>query len=525
MVHSLLENKIEIFIGIIMAMLWMGKVPVFAQETTIRTPIIEQIEFTGNTTFSNATLLNQLSFTMGTSFSRPLLLEGKYYISNFYSDNGYKYNQVTLDYFIDETTGEAKVSYHIKEGMKAYIGEITITGNTKTSDKVIRRTLVFKTGDLYRRRDIFLSQSRLLALNFFEEAKIEEVTPSEDTEIVNITIKVTEKKTGSVSFGPGYSTEEGIRGFARYRQSNLFGKGQQFSVGVKWSALGQALEQSREINIDLFDPHFFDTDFGVGIETYYRREDLDNYNLQRVGGDIFVKRDLFDHTQGTLKFRTESDKTFSIANSIDSSVIALEGQTNLITMWSLTMTMDTRNNFTYPSRGSFYSIDLGIASEAFGGDVNFGRLQMDGRWYIPLIEPHLVLALRASAGFEHQYGGTNEIPIYERLYEGGADSVRGYKERYLGPTDLDGYPAGGDAAFIYSAELRFPIYKSFTGVVFTDAGDVWQSLGQFNPANVEHTVGMGLRYQTPIGPIRFDYGIHIPQTDTGRFYISVGQTF
>src|SRR5208283_3918191 len=127
MFHRLLENKIEILIAIIVAMIWMGRVAVFAQETTSHIPVIEEIQFTGNTTYTTATLVHQLSFTVGTAFSRPLLLEGKYYISNFYSDNGFKYNQVTLDYFTDETTGDIKVTYHIKEGVKAYIGTITIT--------------------------------------------------------------------------------------------------------------------------------------------------------------------------------------------------------------------------------------------------------------------------------------------------------------------------------------------------------------------------------------------------------------
>src|SRR5208283_1464465 len=126
MLRRRLKNKIEIYIGVIVAMLWMARVPVFAQETTDRIPVIEQIQFTGNTTFSTATLLNQISFTVGTAFSRPLLLEGKYYISNFYSDNGFKYNQVTLNYLTDESTGNVKVTYPIKEGIKAYIGAITI---------------------------------------------------------------------------------------------------------------------------------------------------------------------------------------------------------------------------------------------------------------------------------------------------------------------------------------------------------------------------------------------------------------
>jgi outer membrane protein insertion porin family len=497
-----------------------------AQEEEASKPILNKITIEGNNAFSTDTLLKELPFTIGTIYSRPLVLEGKYYLSNYYTNHGYKYVQVTHEALAEETSNQVNLIYHLNEGPITHIGNILIQGNTKTDDNVILRELLFKPGDLYRRKDIFESQSRLLYLNFFEEVRIEEAQPESTDTTVDFIIKVVEKNTGMLSFGGGFSTEEGIRGYARYRQSNLFGEGQQLSAGVKWAEKGQTYQRSREIRMDFFDPHFLDSDIGLGTEDYYRRENLDNYDIFRLGGSVYLTSLLTDaQTKGTVKFRVEKDKTFNISNKLDEEVIALEDKSQWITMFSANLTRDTRNNIISPSMGHIYSFDAGLASEIFGGDINMLKLGMEGQWYMPVKSPDWVLALRASTGYVEPFGGTNEVPIYERLFAGGADSVRGFKERYLGPKDLDGYPSGGRFSLIYNAELRFPVYKSFGGVVFYDAGNIWKTISDFDPSDIKQAVGAGIRYQTPIGPLRFDYGIELPQENNGRFHFSVGQTF
>ncbi len=517
--------KKNIFI-IFLVLLGAGIQVAWGQEKLTQGPILEKIILEGNTAFSTDSLLKELPFTTGTVYSRPMVLEGKYYLSNYYLDHGYKYIQVSHETFAAETGNQVQLIYHLEEGNPAYIGEIQIQGNNKTDNQVILRELLFKPGDLYCRKDVFESHNRLLALNFFEEVRIEEAQPESIATPVDIIVKVVEKNTGMLSFGGGFSTEEGIRGYTRYRQGNLFGLGQQLSAGVKWAEKGQAYQRSREVRMDFFEPHLLGTDIGLGTEDYYRRENLDNYDLFRLGGSIYLNSRLIDpQTQGTLRFRAEQDKTFNITNTLDPELVAMEDKSQWITMFSLNLTHDTRNNIISPTQGHIYSVDAGLASELFGGDINFLQWGLEGQWYMPVKKSDWILALRASTDYMEPFGGTNDIPIYERIFAGGADSVRGFKERYLGPKDLDGYPSGGRFSLIYNAELRFPVYKSFGGVVFYDAGNVWDTMKDFDPSDIKHSIGAGVRYQTPIGPLRFDYGIQIPQEDNGRFHFSVGQTF
>ena len=524
--HFMKTNHLYLIIIIMLLSIFQLKTPGIAANNGNELPKITRIAFIGNDNLSSDSLMRLLPYSEGTIYARSLVLEGKYYLTNYYQNNGFKYVQVTQESIADESTGNYHILYQVEEGIKAYIGSIKISGNTKTTSPVILRELAFHPGELYNSRNIFISHNRLQALNYFEDVKIEELHPESTTRQVDILVTVSERNTGLLSFGGGFSTEEGIRGFARYRQNNLFGLGQQFSAGIKWAEKGQTYQRSREIRMDYFNPHFDDSNTGIGMESYYRRENLDNYDLYRLGAGIYATKDIWGgNTQATLKYRIESDKTFNISNTYDAYMLSIDNQTNLITQLSMNITQDRRNNIPYPTRGHIYSIDAAVASELLGGDVSYLKLVFDGRWYYTIHSPEWILALRIKSGFEKPVEGMNRIPIYERLFAGGADSVRGFKERYLGPKDVDGFPQGGNANLIYSVELRFPVYKSLGGVAFYDSGNVWDKAEDFNPFDVKHSVGAGLRYQTPIGPIRFDYGLQVPREDGGRFHLSVGQTF
>jgi len=496
------------------------------EETSIPAqPIISSILFSGNSTYSANELLKEISFIPNTTYSRTLVLEGKYFISNYYVDRGYKWVQVSTDIFTGDTTGNLTLKYFINEGPVTHIGDINIKGNDKTKDKVIYRELLFSPGSLYRRKDIYTSQNRLISLNYFTDVRFTEDTTTSNNTTVNITIEVVERGTGLWSFGAGYSTEEGIRGYTRYRQSNLFGNGQQFSTGIKWAEIGETYQRSREFRTDFFDPSFLDSKLGLGLETYYRREDFDNYDINRLGFGAYLTQLFWDNqVRATLKYRLEQDYVFNVDNIIDPYMLSINKTTDWISMVSASLEKDTRNSLINPSKGGIYSLEWGLSSKAFGSDYNYSKILIDLRRYHE-IKPKVVLALRARAGHIESFGDTQSVPIYERLYGGGADSVRGIKDRYLGPADMDGYPKGGNTSLIYNMELRFPVYKDFGGVAFYDGGGVWKDISDVDLTDLHHSVGMGLRYMTPIGPLRVDYGYEVSGGHDKRIHFSVGQTF
>ncbi|MFB3897181.1 MAG: outer membrane protein assembly factor BamA, partial [bacterium] len=443
-----------------------------------------------------------------------------------YGEHGYIYCKVKENVIADETTGNIDLSYEINEGKKAYIGKISVVGNTKTKDRVIWRTLTIVPGEIYNRKEVFSSQRKLVMLGYFDDVKIESANLEQEEEIVDLVVTVKERKTGLISLGTGYSTEEGVRGYARYRQINLFGKGQRLGAGIFLSEQGDLVQESREVNLDFFEPYLFNSKTGFGTDLYYRRDNLDNYNLKRRGGDMYLTRlSSNGEFKSTLKYRLEQDQIFDIQNVIDTDIKALEGEKYDIGTLSYTLTRDTRDSLIYPHRGNMESISIEVANSFFGSEVNYYKFTGDIRTYLQLFNPDWILGFRATAGIAQPYGNTDAIPIFERLYAGGGESVRGYKDRYLGPKDQDGYPVGGEAMVAFNVELRYPIYKQFAGVLFYDCGNVWAEPSDVNFGELESAVGVGLRYQTPIGPFRLDYGYRIPSVDNGRFHISVGQTF
>ncbi|MDI6783464.1 MAG: outer membrane protein assembly factor BamA [bacterium] len=487
---------------------------------------IQTIKLNGNMQLANEELFSQIPIAAGDAYSRDSVIEGKYNLLSFYGERGYIYAKVREITLADETTGDIILTYEITEGKKAYIGEISLVGNTKTKDRVIWRKLTIHPGEVYNRKEVFTSQRKLMLLGYFDEVKIEPAQPDVESEIVDLRISVKERKTGTISLGTGYSTAEGIRGYARYRQINLFGKGRRFGANVFLSQLGDLVERGREVNLDFFEPHLFNTMNGFGTDLYFRRDNLENYSLRRRGGDMYLTRLSADgEIKLTLKYRLEEDQMFNIKNELDTEIKSLEGTKTELGVLSFNLTRDTRDNLVYPHRGNIQSVTLELANGWLGSEADYYKLTGDMRTYIQLFSSDWVLGLRATSGIAQPYGNSDSIPIFERFYLGGGESVRGIKDRYLGPKDNDGYPVGGEAMLEFNAEVRFPVYKHFGGVVFYDCGNVWADLSEFKLNEIQSAVGIGLRYQTPIGPFRLDYGIKIPKEDTGRFHISVGQTF
>jgi outer membrane protein insertion porin family len=487
---------------------------------------IQKIELLGNTQFANEELFNQLPIAVGAEYSRDAVIEGKYNLLSLYGERGYIYAKIKEVTVADETTGSVTLLYEISEGKKAHIGKISLVGNTKTKDRVIWRKLSIHPGEVYNRKDVFTSQRKLMLLGYFDEVKIEPAQPGVESEIVDLIISVKERKTGVISLGTGYSTEEGIRGYARYRQTNLFGKGQRFGANVFLSEQGDLVERGREVNFDFYEPYLFNTRNGFGTDLYFRRENLESYNLRRRGSDIYLTRLSADGAiKLTWKYRLEENQMFNIKNQLDTDIKFLEGMKTELGVFSFNLTRDTRDNLAYPHRGNIQSVVLELANDWLASEADYYKLTGDIRTYIQLLKSEWVLGLRATGGIAQPYGTTDSIPIYERFYSGGGESVRGIKDRHLGPKDKDGYPKGGDAMIVLNAELRFPIYKQFGGVIFYDCGNVWSEPSDVNLIDLQSAVGIGFRYQTPIGPFRLDYGVKIPKEDNGWFHISVGQTF
>lgn len=513
----------------------------YAQEEAELKIVINNIIFSGNLQFDTESLLKKLPFSIGDAYSEELLQEGKYRLLSFYGEHGFIYATINYETEFSEDTKQCVVTYQINEGIKAYIGNVYIEGTTKTEAKVILRELLFKPGEVYNRKLVFESHRRLLSLGYFEEVKIEPAKPEKQQEIVDLIIKVKEKKTGSIGIGAGYSTEEGYRGYFRYTESNLFGKGQRLNIRLSFAEEGELYAKGREIKLEFLDPYFLEKPLKFGSSLYWRRENLENYSIRREGAEVSLSHTFsFDTTiKGTVKYRIEDVNIFNVKNEIDQTIKDLEGTEYQLGALSYKVSKDTRDNLYYPTRGSLNSLTAELVHEFLFSDANFVKIIFDHRFYLSvqdLLAHDLqttrkkqqfptVLAFRTNIGLGKPLEEDESLPITERFYAGGLDSLRGFKARYLGPKDLDGYPIGGEAMAIFNLELRFALYKKLIGLLFYDCGNVWSTIDKIDLSELESGIGCGIRYQTPIGPLGLDYGIRIPKVDKGRVYLSIGYSF
>ncbi|MDR2725832.1 MAG: outer membrane protein assembly factor BamA [Candidatus Adiutrix sp.] len=436
-------------------------------------------------------------------FSRELLQEDAKAIQTYYADLGYAYNQVEprLD---GPRDGEfLDVVFEVRPGHQVYFDRITIVGNDKTRDKVIRRQLAVVEGDLFSSENMRKSQTNLMRSTYFEQVNLAP-GPSDTDDKMNLRVEVKERPTGAFQIGGGYSSYNSMFGVIRLTQDNLFGYGRRATIEANIGS------RSQYYNFSFTDPWVFDIPLSAGFDLFNYTNEYNNYTKKSNGAAVRLGYPLWNdfYISGRLSF----EKVNIDLDDPQKASYALQDmakfKTDVQTLVSLRR--DTRNHFFFPTGGSVARLSYGQALKILGGDTSFSRYEIEGAYWLPApFYKGASLMAHGQAGYLKE-GRAKGLPVYEKYMIGGINSVRGYNWYDISPRDpVTRDTVGGEKMMTLNFEFAFPVLQDqgFYGVAFYDMGNVW-SKGEsgYRMNDLYRSVGGGIRYLSPLGPLRLEYG-------------------
>jgi outer membrane protein insertion porin family len=476
---------------------------------------VGEVTIYGNEAFASQDIKKHLKqIISGYVFSQAALDNDKFNIRSFYMDNGYIFAKVDTSNALNQQTGLVDVSFKLTENEIVYIKFIKIKGNVKTKDLVIRRELRLKPGDRFNGDKLRRSKERLYNLGFFDEQEgIDfDIEPTEKKNESNLVVQVKETQTGSFSFGGGYSTVDQFIGFIELEQKNFDWNNFPYFTGGGQDLRFRASVGNITNNFELSftEPWMFDYPVSFGFDVFKRRHDRDTdvgygYNEIRTGGDLRLGREFSDYWRADSFYRIEQVKISDIDTSAGTDFLKEEGTNDLNTL-GLSATFDSRDNVFEPHKGLVFYNSFECTGGPFGGDKNFTKLWNTSTYYLSMPKDS-VTVFQFRAGAANPFKSSSEVPIYERFYAGGADTIRGYRERKVGPIDtITDDPIGGESVLIGNIEYLYPVWKYVKAAAFIDSGNVWSKVDDIGQGGFKTGIGLGVRVRTPFGPFKLDYG-------------------
>ncbi|MFN4131885.1 MAG: outer membrane protein assembly factor BamA [Caldimicrobium sp.] len=476
--------------------------------------IIEQDIFPPNEIYK------KLKTQPGKVFSLEELKNDEVILTHLFSDYGYAYAKVSTQLEKLPQGNLVKVTFKIDKGPVVYINRIDIEGNTRTRDKVIRREILLAEGWPYSGKRLEKSEERLRRLGYFEDVKIEKEKGIKEEDL-NLKVKVKEALTGTFSIGAAYSSSEKFVFMTEVSQRNWLGKGQKVSISAKIGT------RSSRYSLNFFDPYFKDTRYSLGWSLYNYETKYEDFTKDSSGGSIKLGYVFTPEISAYLGYRYDDSKLKDVINNA-SYIIRESKDIHVTSALELGAHYDSRNRFFLPTKGWYHELGLTYAGSFLGGDSNFGKFTGEHQVYFPLkkLTGHLVLGY----GYITE-GSGKKIPVYERFFLGGISSVRGYKFGDISPRDSEtGERIGGTRMFYFQAESIFPLIKNINlnGVVFYDMGSVWSKNYKFSSSEIRKSIGVGVRWFSPLGPLRIEWGYNIdkkPGEDSSNLNFQIGGGF
>lgn len=480
---------------------------------------VGKIDAVGDLIDRKGEILNLLPLRPGDVFSRELLRRGVGKITDLYADQGYAYANVAPLSRVDDGTKIVDLALEIEQGPQVSVERINISGNIKTRDKVIRREMKVIEGDLFNATALKRSKARINNLGYFEAV---DVTTSEgsDQKQVNVDVNVKERATGTFSVGAGYSSVDGFVGQGSITQENFLGRGWKLNLAA---SLGG---ESTTYQIGLTDPYFLDRNLTLGFELYKTEREWNDFSRKATGGALKLGMPVFDDYSRTLfVYRYEQKEIYDVSDFADPSIKDEEGQSSISSVTS-SFVRDTTDYRLDPSRGGVLETSWEIAG--LGGDEKFSKYILDYRHFWPAMYS-TVLSAHGQIGYVHAFGG-EEVPLDERFYLGGINTLRGFQPREVGPynPDTDEF-TGGMKETYFNFEWLFPLAKDMgiKGVTFFDVGNAWSEDEDFF-SDWRYSVGAGIRWLSPLGPLRLEWGYNLDPKeweDRSRLDFMIGRFF
>ncbi|MEA1992362.1 MAG: outer membrane protein assembly factor BamA [Thermodesulfobacteriota bacterium] len=453
-------------------------------------------------------LLSELEITQEPVFSRQVLRQDMLKLTDLYADEGFAYADITPRIEKDSEKKLVNITLLVNTGPSVKFERIEIVGNTRTRDKVIRRELRVKELEPFSASGFRKSSQRLNRLGYFEDVNL---TPSKGSseEYMNLKVEVKERATGTFSIGAGYSSVENLMLMGEINQRNFLGKGQTLSFkGVLGS-------ETNRYSLNFVEPYFRDTRLSLGIEMYNWEREYDDYTKESVGGALRFGYPLNDDLSAFIKLRMDNTDMSDVSDNA-STIIKDSQDIHSTRSVGTGLIYDTRDDYYNPSHGWNNKISIEYAGGLLGGDCAFMKLEGGVSYYHPIWKS-IIGHVRAGAGYVTE-GGGGKLPIYERFFLGGIDSVRGFKYGRISPTDPnsdDDDRVGGNYMGFVQIETIFPLLKNMglNGVIFLDMGNCWDDGNDYDNQTTRMSVGPGIRWLSPIGPLRIEWGFNINKED------------
>ncbi len=495
------------------------------------------IEVAGNKVFSSKELMSKVKGKPGEIMNRDQIKDDVVAITDMYGSKGYAFASVSPVVKPHVSKRLVDITFDISEGDQIFINKIKITGNVKTRDKVIRRELPFDEGDIYDTTSLKRTYERLRNLNFFDNVQI--IPERKGKDKVNLDVSVKEKSTGSFSIGGGYSTIDRLVGIGEITQNNFLGLGEMVKFKGEFGARRQ------NFVLSFLEPWLLDRPVSLRVDLFKEERYYTGYAERSLGGSLSLGRRFWDYWGITGSYSWADETYFDVIDSINSDPFFQQSEQFKTTgKIGLNFYRDTRDNYLDPRRGSNNSIYAEYAGTALGGDNAFYKVIGDSTWYFPFYFD-TDFSLHGRIGYANGLQG-RPLPLGERFFVGGMGTVRGLDWGTAGPrfpvlkldkitgatstVSLLGDPKGGNKEVVFNAEYTFPLFDAvkLRGVIFSDAGRAYDEGEGLNLSRLSYTAGGGLRWASPMGLIRLEYGFVLNRKEdqrAGKWEFSMGSMF
>ena len=500
---------------------------------------VSEVGLEGNKVFTQQELAPALRTASGKAYSASNISADEKMIADYYGSRGYADAHVETS-VLQAGKDNVKVVYRVTEGEKSAIRMINISGNEKTQDKVIRREVRVAPGDDLNTVRLEKTKNALQQMGYFSQVDIR-TTATGTPGYKDVEVNVREQSTGFINVGAGFSSIDSLSGFLDVTETNfdvagLFnwknfkGGGQRFNIHAQYGL------KTRDFEIGLTEPWFLGHRLSLGGNLFYR--DLqylspnDLYDQQEYGASIGLRKPIGEHAYADLRYTIQNVEIHNVDAKASPEIQAEKGKF-VESKIDLSASHDTRDSLTLTRRGHKLEAGVKMVGDFLGGDVDVYGFHADAMQFVTL-PGDIIFSVEGAAQNAKTWGSGDRVPIFERLFLGGANNLRGFKYRDVGPKDSTGEPLGGDTSYFGSAELNFPILgerddPKLRGAIFYDVGKVSGGPGTFG-GGWNSDVGIGVRiYLLPGTPIRIDVGFPTSKdayNDHGaRFNFQLGYKF
>jgi outer membrane protein insertion porin family len=498
---------------------------------------VSKVDLAGEMLLPEEELRKLIKIKPGDIFSRERLTESSKAIGDRLGNEGYAFANVNAVPELDKTKQQVAFTFFIDPGRRVYVRNINITGNSRTRDEVLRRELRQMEGGWYSSDKINKSRDRLDRLGYFSQVNVETPAVPGTTDQVDVDYSVTEKPTGNILLGAGFSSADGFVVSGSVSQANVFGTGNSLGVQVNSGKINKVY------SLSYTNPYYTVDGMSLGFDVYKRNVDatdasaIATYSSSTTGGGVRVGIPFteLDTVNFGLSYERTKLTTFDTSPQQYKDFVTEFGSSNSTLRGDVGWVRDSRDSALSPTKGRLQRVygETGLP----GGTLKYYKLSYQDQWFRPLSRD-FTLMLNGEVGIGDGMNG-KPLPFFKNFYAGGNTSVRGYDNGTLGPKDVNGDALGGNKRIVANAEVFFPFPglrndKSVRMSVFADAGaafgpgDVRGNFGKFNIGDLRYSAGVGVSWLSPVGPLKFSLAKPFKAKEGDReqkFQFVLGSTF